>query len=268
MNTLLAEPTFNKGLKKINTRYRIQIATPIIAVVLPVYNPPKDWFKQSMMYCQHLAKVQTKFRWEFHFVNDGSTRSDFFPNKTVLKNINKGPFTGGGQCSVFFHSYAQNRGKGYAIRYGMEQVDENAEVFMHCDWDFPFGTDLLLKALPELEYSDVVLADRGSEYLTHLPFFRQHITKTQRLMNRHLLGLASKDTQAGFKAFNAVGRSIFLTTTIDGFLFDTEFVKFSERNCLVIKSLQTNCRPSLQFKNFRLKVLAKEILSFVSLVFK
>ncbi len=268
MNTLLVEQTLTRGLKQTNIRFRNQIATPIIAVVLPVYNPPKDWWKQSMMYCQHLTKVQTKYRWHFHFVNDGSTRSDVFPHKNVLKNINKGLNTEGGQCSVFFHSYAQNRGKGYAIRYGLEQVDENAEVFMHCDWDFPFGTDLLLKALPELKYSDVILADRGSEYLTHLPIFRQNITKIQRLMNRHLLGLASKDTQAGFKAFNAVGKSIFLTTTIDGFLFDTEFVKVSERHCLVITSLQAQCRSSLQFKNFRLKVLAKEVLSFIALVFK
>ena len=261
MNNLLAKQILTKEVKQRGFDYLRPTTTPIVAVVLPVYNPPKDWWKLSLMYCQHLATVETKYRWSFHFVNDGSSRLDIFPDKNTFN-------TEGVNCSVFFHSYTQNRGKGHAIRYGLEQVEDDAEVFMHCDWDFPFGMDLLLAALPILKNTDVVLADRGGEYLTHLPFFRQQLTKTQRFMNRYLMGLKTTDTQAGFKAFNAVGKSIFLMTTIDGFLFDTEFVKYSERNNLTIKSLDANCRPSLQFKNFGLKVLLKEALSLVSLVFK
>ena len=256
----------NTLLTKVNARqnkfhYQPYKTTPIVAVVFPVYNPPKDWWKQSLLYCQHLAKVETKYRWSFHFVNDGSSRADIFPDKNVLN-------TEGENCSVFFHSYSENRGKGFAIRYGLQQVDADAEFFMHCDWDFPFGTDLLLQALPILKHSDVVLADRGSEYLTHLPHFRQSMTKTQRFFNRNLLGIKAPDTQAGFKAFNIVGKHIFLTTTLNGFLFDTEFVKHSERNSLKINTLKAYCRPSLHFKNFRLKVLAKEALSFIYLIFK
>ncbi len=257
MNTLLTKADARQN----KFHHQQPQTTPIVAVVFPVYNPPKDWWKQSLIYCQHLAKVETKYRWAFHFVNDGSSCAGIFPNKNVLN-------TEGYNCSVFFHSYAENRGKGYAIRYGLQQVEEEAEIFMHCDWDFPFGTDLLLQALPILKYSDVVLADRGSEYLTHLPSFRQKLTKTQRFFNRKLLGLKATDTQAGFKAFNAVGKYIFLTTTINGFLFDTEFVKSSERNNLAINTLQAYCRPSLHFKNFRVKVLAKEVLSFIYLLFK
>ncbi len=274
MNALLTNRTLKKNFNQINNSFMITTATPVIAVVLPIYNPPKDWWKQSLKYCQHLAKVETKYRWVFHFVNDGSTHSDIFPDKKVLKDFTtkntdaKGTPSDGDNFSIFFHAYEQNRGKGHAIRYGLEQVDDKAEIFMHCDWDFPFGTNLLLAALPVLKYTDVVLADRGGEYLTHLPFFRQQLTKTQRFMNRYLMGLNATDTQAGFKAFNAVGKSIFLMTTIDGFLFDTEFVKYSERNNLTIKSLDASCRPSLQFKNFRFKVLLKEALSLVSLVFK
>ncbi len=258
---LLTTQTKNKEANKKKFSPQFSTTAPIVAVVFPVYNPPKDWWKQSLLYCQHLAKTETKYRWAFHFVNDGSTQAGIFPNKNVLN-------TEGHNCSVFFHSYAENRGKGYAIRYGLQQVEDDAEIFMHCDWDFPFGTDLLLQALPELQHSDVVLADRGNEYLTHLPFFRQQLTKTQRFFNRNLLRLKATDTQAGFKAFNAIGKYIFLTTSIDGFLFDTEFVKFSERNNLKIRALEANCRPSLHFKNFRLKVLAKEVLSFIYLLFK
>ncbi len=261
MNTLLTNKTLNKNVKQDNIKHLSPVKTPIVAVVLPVYNPPQGWWKQSLIYCQHLAKVETKYRWAFHFVNDGSSREAIFPNKNQFN-------TEGYNHSVFFHSYAENQGKGYAIRHGLQQVEDEAEIFMHCDWDFPFGTDLLLQALPKLQYSDVVLADRGSEYLTHLPILRQQLTKTQRFFNRNLLGLKATDTQAGFKAFNTIGKHIFLTTTINGFLFDTEFVKSSERNSLAINTLQANCRPSLHFKNFRVKVLAKEVLSFIYLLFK
>ncbi len=261
MNMLLTKQNLELGVNQTGFSSSQLKALPVVAVVLPVYNPPKDWWKQSLIYCQHLARVEPKYRWSFHFVNDGSTHADVFPDKNRLN-------TEGFNCSVFFHNYVQNQGKGFAIRYGLQQVEEEAEVFMHCDWDFPFGTDLLLEALPALEYSDVVLADRGSEYLTHLPFFRQQLTKTQRFMNRNLLGLKATDTQAGFKAFNAIGKYVFLTTTIKGFLFDTEFVKFSERDNLTIQTLTAHCRPSLHFKNFRIKVLMKEVVSLSSLILK
>ena len=268
MNTLLIKQIMirNENLQRQN--FQKAVKTPEVAVVLPVYNPPEGWWKQSFLYCQHLASAEPHYNWSFHFVNDGSTHSDVFPNQNVLKEITGNKNTERPNCAIFFHSYEQNRGKGFAIRHGLAQVADNADVFMHCDWDFPFGTELLLAALPVLKDTDVVLADRGSEYLTHLPFFRQQLTKIQRFMNRFLMRLKSTDTQAGFKAFNDVGKSIFLMTTIDGFLFDTEFVKYSERNNLTIKSIEANCRPSLQFKNFRFKVLLKEALSLVSLVFK
>ncbi|MBL7817574.1 MAG: hypothetical protein JNL70_21390 [Saprospiraceae bacterium] len=235
--------------------------TPTVALVLPVFNPPTDWWMHSYQFCKHLAHTQPFYQWEFHFVNDGSTASPVFPLPT-------GHYTEGGNLDIYFHSYAQNRGKGYAIRYGFQQVSDDIDIFMHCDWDFPFGTDLILSALKEIPKVDVVVADRGSEYLKHLPPLRQKITQMQRLINRYIFRLKTTDTQAGFKAFNQHGKAVFLNTRINGFLFDTEFVRLSERNQLSISSLSASCRNNLQFKNFRFKVLVKEIVYFLILFFQ
>ena len=237
------------------------VSTPKVCVVFPVYNPPTDWWKHSMAYCKQIIETEPLYNWQFHFVNDGSLRADIFPSKKQLDTEGYAD-----NLFVFFHSYLQNQGKGYAIRYGLQETDDDADVYMHCDWDFPFGSDLLLDALKELKEADVVLADRGQEYLSHLPAFRQKLTQTQRLFNRHVLKLKATDTQAGFKAFNETGKQVFLKTAINGFLFDTEFVKMSEQRALTISTLQANCRHNLQFKNFRFKVLLKEVVNLTGLI--
>jgi glycosyltransferase involved in cell wall biosynthesis len=243
--------------------YEKLISTPTVCVVLPVYNPPKDWWKHSMVYCQRLVQAEPLYDWQFHFVNDGSTNADVFPSQKALHTEGYDE-----SLSLFFHGYSENQGKGYAIRYGLQRSDDEAHIYMHCDWDFPFGSDLLIDALTKLEEYDVVLADRGQAYLSHLPPFRQKITQTQRLFNRYVLRLKSTDTQAGFKAFNNLGKAQFLRTTVNGFLFDTEFVRLSERNELLISTLDAECRHDLQFKNFRLKVLAKEVWNLLRLIVK
>ncbi len=258
------EITKNQHKLQIFKDYSIEkiVSTPKICVVFPVYNPPKDWWKHSFYYCHKLMLEEPLYDWHFHFVNDGSPNVSVFPTKKQLHT------EGYENVHVFFHEYAENQGKGFAIRHGLQHSVDDAEFYMHCDWDFPFGENLLLDAMKELDESDVVIADRGQAYLSHLPAFRQKITKGQRLFNRHVLKLKAADTQAGFKAFNAVGKSVFLKTSINGFLFDTEFVRLSERKGLSINTLQAECRHDLQFKNFRFKVLAKEVWNLARLIIK
>jgi glycosyltransferase involved in cell wall biosynthesis len=261
MNYLATSRYRQKNIVSDNKPCDTLVSTPKVCIVFPVYNPPKDWWKHSMLYCQKLIDTELFYQWTFHFVNDGSSSQNVFPSQQELR-------TEGYDLPVFFHSYLENRGKGFAIRHGLQQTDEDTALFMHCDWDFPFGMDVILNALKQLQNVDVVIADRGQVYLSHLPPFRQRLTQTQRFFNRHILGLKATDTQAGFKAFNVTGKNIFLKTAINGFLFDTEFVRLSERNNLYISTLQAHCRESLQFKNFRFKVLAKEVWNLTRLIFR
>ena len=218
-----------------------------INVVLPVYNPPFEWEKSALASCYFIRETAPLFDWQFHFVNDGS------PDPSVFDAL-------GQRCGRFIHlhEYAQNQGKGHAIRHGFQEAGR-ATFYMHSDWDFPFGEQLLVKAAQELRYNDIILANRGSEYYTHLPRFRQVISYSQRLFNSYVLRLNETDTQAGFKAFNTEGAKVFRETTIKEFLFDTEFVAMSQNLGLKMRSLNVVCQKGLVFKNFSSNVLNREL---------
>ena len=218
-----------------------------INVVLPVYNPPQGWETLSLASCIYLREAAPLFDWQFHFVNDGSPDSSVFD---ALRQQTS-PF-------IHLHEYADNQGKGFAIRYGLQQAG-HATYYMHSDWDFPFGEQLLIDAAQTLNRTAVVLANRGDEYYTHLPSMRQKISFAQRLFNKYVLNLPETDTQAGFKAFNTEGYHFFMQTRINQFLFDTEFVALAAKAGLEMKSLDVVCRKNLIFKNFAPSVLSKEL---------
>lgn len=225
-----------------------------INVIVPLYAPPAEWRGIAMQKCRQITAQAAEHDWHFHFVNDGSPHISGFEKQENDHFLN-----------IYFHSYSQNKGKGFAIRYGLEQSG-TADIFMHSDWDFPFGIDILQKSVVLLKNADVVVANRGAEYLTHLPPMRQKITSAQRLLNKFLFRLSVPDTQAGFKAFNTEGGAIFRKTRIETFLFDTEFVILAEKAGLKIVSAEVICREGLMFKNFRIKVLLKELFSVIRLL--
>jgi glycosyltransferase involved in cell wall biosynthesis len=232
-----------------------------IAVVLPVYNISTTHLLQSIEYCMQLAQMSKDYHWYFQFVDDGSASALTFPSPQNSPNSIHPNYT------FAYHRYAVNQGKGYAIRCGIHQLNTNASLFMHCDWDFPFGLQPLFNSIHLLQTCDVVWADRGEQYLQALPNFRKKLTIIQRLFNTYVLGLKAHDTQAGFKAFTTKGKDVFLRTTINEFLFDTQFIKLAEKQKLSLCKLDVQCRQDVHFNNFKASVLVKEMINLIRLIF-
>lgn len=218
-----------------------------INVILPVYNPPCGWYDLALTSCYYIRESAPLFDWQFHFVNDGS------PSPKVFDALRERSIR-----FIHLHEYDQNKGKGFAIRYGLQQAGR-ANIYIHSDWDFPFGEQLLIDAIKKLQFADIILANRGSDYMQHLPYFRQFISFSQRLFNSYVLFLTEMDTQAGFKAFSNKGYAVFMETQINEFLFDTEFIAMAQKIGLKMQSIPVTCRPNLVFKNFSPKVLSKEL---------
>ena len=219
-----------------------------INVILPVYNPPPDWEILTLASCYFIREKAPLYDWQFHFVNDGSTNDDQAFNK--LRDI-KLHF-------IHLHEYAENKGKGFAVRYGFQKA-RSATLYMYSDWDFPFGESVLIEAIKKLNHCDIVVANRGKAYYAHLPRARQTLTQIQRVINLYALKLKQIDTQAGFKAFNHTGKALFMKTTINEFLFDTEFIAIGQNAGLNMDSIDVKCRKDIAFTNFRSTTLLKEL---------
>lgn len=122
-----------------------------------------------------------------------------------------------------------HRGKGYAVKTGMEYVTGEYVFFFDADLSIPL-TEVLhfvvtLQKHPEI---DILIGDRKheqSEISIQQTFFRQKIGRTFNSLVQKITGLPIKDTQCGFKAFRYdVAKSIFPLLKCDHFAFDVEIL--------------------------------------------
>jgi hypothetical protein len=200
------------------------------ALVLPCYNPPAGWAANIVASLGRLRALLP-------------------------------PATG-------VHLYLVNHGKGYALRTGVEQVQEALCLFT--DIDFPYEEASVAAVYEGLRTAagDVVVGVRDETYYAHVPAGRVFISKALRRINRLLLGLAVSDTQCGLKGFNRAGRAVFLHGQIDRYLFDLEFIFLASRPAagLQVVPVPVRLKPGIVFSQMSPRILLAESGSFLKIL--
>lgn len=233
------------------------IAATGLDLILPCYNPPENWVEVLLQDYEEILRMMAPARVQLIVVNDGSTRNFTAQHISQLQRAVPG---------IIIVSYAVNRGKGHAVREGVRRARNNFHVYT--DLDFPFGVASIKQVYEQLlKGTDVVAGERGAAYLALLPVKRKLVTKLNRYMNRTLLGLRINDAQAGLKGFNQLGRNVLLSTRIDGFLYDSEFIYKAGRHPRInMASLDITCRPGISFSSFRLRLLMRELRNYLRIL--
>jgi glycosyltransferase involved in cell wall biosynthesis len=234
------------------------LSKPSIDIVLPCFNPLEDWVDTVIA---RVGEIQSRLpNYDFHciIVNDGSTLN--VDDKDVARLRSSLPH-------FQWVSYAENRGKGYALRQGVAQT--RSEVILYTDIDLPYKMDSMLACLTQVieGSADLCVAVRNESYYKRLPPRRRYLSKTLRGLNRALLGLKTSDTQGGLKVFNRKARSHFMATTIDRYLFDLEFVYLCSRDKdVVVLPVKSDMRDTIEISKMPLSVLRKEGMNFLKLI--
>ena len=227
------------------------------SIVLPCYNPPKDWEKIVVESVNELEK-RTKQNIHLIVVNDGSTTKDIDSHfKYITSKLDRfNPI-----------SYSENKGKGYALRQGVNKV--KTDLTIYTDIDFPYTLESIEAMFTELQKgTDVALGHRGKEYYKKTPWFRKVISKTLRWFLKTFLRLPTDDSQCGIKGFNKTGKQAFLDTKIDRFLFDLEFIKLASKRKMNCKTVTVTLKPNVVFSKVNMKILATEALNFFKVLFR
>lgn len=116
---------------------------------------------------------------------------------------------------------------------------------------------------------DVVVATRNRGYYKCLPLFRRLISCIFRFCNQYLLGMKFPDTQAGLKGFGLSGKEIFLSTRIDAYLFDWEFVyKASQISSLTIGNVLVQLNTDVVFSRFVVSSYITELKYYCHVLLK
>lgn len=235
----------------------IQKDIPEIAIVMPVYNPGVDWLKNFVAHSKMLnEELAGNVKLKYIIVNDGSHNAEL--DKDVMRLCNR-------MENVSYVTYKNNAGKGYALREGVKASGCNYTITT--DIDFPYDNkDIFTIISLLLQGFDVVTGKRDNSYFKNLPFERKIISKMFILMNRLFFTLPVYDTQAGIKGFNEKGKTIFLQTTINRFLTDTEFIMRAHQQGLSLKIIPIHLRPGVVFSNFGSNTIITELKNFFKLI--
>ncbi len=121
--------------------------------------------------------------------------------------------------------YGRNRGKGYAVRYGMTHTAGKYRLFM--DADNSTTLDQVEHMLPFFKMGyDVVIGSRdvaGAQITVHQAWWKEKLGDLGNLWIQFWAVRGIKDTQAGFKIFtDYAAKDVFPYLTIDRWGFDVE----------------------------------------------
>ncbi len=126
------------------------------------------------------------------------------------------------------------RGKGHAVRSGMQRARGGIVFYMDADLSVPLAeVTAFLRYFEENPDVDVLVGNRQhaeSRITRRQSALRESMGKIFNRILQVLTLVALRDTQCGFKAFRrAACREIFRRQTIDGFAFDVEVLLLADR---------------------------------------
>jgi glycosyltransferase involved in cell wall biosynthesis len=186
--------------------------TKLLSVIIPVYRQQDTIADNIRSVYAVLVKLSVPF--ELIIVIDGEVDGSF----KAAKSVNK--------PHISVVGYKINKGKGYAVRYGMAQSHGDVIGFMDS------GGDLKPEALPimmdTLVWSDadiVIGSKRHSFSKVHYPWFRRIISLVYQILIRILFNVNVRDTQVGMKLYKRqVLADVLPRLLVKQFAFDIEIL--------------------------------------------
>lgn len=194
-------------------KLRVVLSVPHLSVVVPAYNE-EERLPRTLARLHEYYSAQP-YSFEAIIVSDGSADGT---NKLVEEFARTHPH-------FRLLGYSPNRGKGYAVRRGIEEA--TGELILFCDADLATPQEETEKLLAEMaKGADVAIGSRPlreSNLEIHQPFYREMLGRFFNKLVQWLAIRGIEDTQCGFKMFTQpAAKEIFRRCELDGFGFDFE----------------------------------------------
>jgi len=127
---------------------------------------------------------------------------------------------------VKVYGFEKNRGKGYAVRYGMARSSGDIIAFLDSGMEInPNGISLLLEHLEWYKADVIVGSKRHPASKVNYPLFRRILSLSYQILVFLLFGLKIKDTQVGLKVFRRkVLEDVLPRLLVKRYAFDVEML--------------------------------------------
>lgn len=194
-----------------------------LSIVIPCYNEGNKLINNVIKVKTYLDSFEN-LSYEIIGVNDGSTDdTDIIMKQAIIENVK-------------FIGYSKNHGKGYAVKYGIENAIGDWIIFM--DADLSTEISAIKTVLDSQDQADIIIGSRRHKdtiLVKKQPFARKFIGNACKVITQILTGMRIKDTQCGFKAFKKECiKQIITKQKIERFAFDVEYLYIASLNKMKI----------------------------------
>ncbi len=181
-----------------------------ISIIIPAYNEEKRLPAALQAIREYLGRTAWEFA-EIVVVDDGSRDRTGEIARAAGARVVGNP---------------GNRGKGYSVRHGVMEGRGDWLLVTDADLSAPIADLDRLWDAAARQGAQVAIGSRALDRSlvgVHQPFFREAAGRAFNIVMRTVTGLPFRDTQCGFKLFEArAAREIFPRQRLDGFGFDVE----------------------------------------------
>ncbi len=186
----------------------------LISIIVPAFNQEKTIVKDL----SRIKKVLDKLRYnsELICVIDGKTDKTFERASKFASNHE----------NVKVIGYDTNKGKGYAVRYGMAESKGDVVAFIDSGMDLnPNGLSMLLEHFEWYDADIIVGSKRHPVSKVDYPWQRRILSMGYQFVVWLLFGLNVRDTQVGMKFFKReVLEKVLPRLLVKHFAFDVEIL--------------------------------------------
>jgi len=190
-----------------------------ISVIIPAYRAEKFIYKNLTKFKKKFNAVlpSLNFSYEIICVIDGTALDKTFQQARKVKGVKA-------------VGYKENRGKGYALRFGCRQADGDVIAFFDVDGDF--DPEQITTLIPYLDTADIVIGSKRHPFSRlRYPFLRRILSKGFQLLSTLILGINLRDTQSGIKIFKRRPLGLILPLSIiNRFAFDLELCFLAQKH--------------------------------------
>jgi len=201
-----------------------------ISIIFPLYNEEKRLL-QFISNLKKLIKQLKKKNFEIIIVNDGSNDKSEYLIKKYLKNFK--------QKNIKYISYKKNKGKGYALKVGVEKAKK--KWILTCDMDFSTSPIEVLKWEKKyIKKKETVYFGSRLNSLSKVEhrFYRFFMGYFFQFIVSLLFNTKITDTQCGFKLYPSnIGKFVFKKLTSYGYTHDVEIILILRKKLVEIVEL-------------------------------
>jgi dolichyl-phosphate beta-glucosyltransferase len=226
-----------------------------VSVVIPVFNEADDLVRSLTEISAYFSSQQ--YPYELIVVNDGSTDATL---DLLTQFSHSHPDTR-------VVSYAQNRGKGYAVKAGMLAARGEYRFFFDIDLAVPLSTvEPFFADISSGAYDAVIgtRKTRGAIIVRHQPWYREVLGKGFSRLTNAVLGTSYSDITCGFKCFTRpAAEKIFSQQAVYRWSFDAEILFLTKRFGYRVREIPVTWKDN---PDTRVRVLRDVFRSFWELL--